>query len=141
MSSSGHLLGTVFGGGSSAMEQRRLIIQHVASQKNQMEGVILQEADTFKDEVRKLRDMFINNSNLFLQMIKRLKSSGGRPVQVIELFQESVNCVLWRIVTGRPVEADKRLELTQAIRTLFEFTSGKPLQSLQVCVEEVSVKS
>lgn len=78
-----------------------------------MEDIIMQEAAVFKDEISKM-------------------SHSGTPVPVPKLFLEMVNCVLWRIVTGRPVDGGVRKVLTANVRESFKMAEGKPLQVLQV---------
>ena len=78
-----------------------------------MEDVIVQEADALKDELSKM-------------------AASGKPVQVPTLFHETVNSVLWRVVTGRPVDKPLRKELTLAVRKLVKIAESKPLNVLQV---------
>ena len=78
-----------------------------------MEDIILQEAAIFKDQIAQI-------------------SHSGVPVPVPKLFLEMVNCVLWRIVTGRPVDVGVRKVLTANVRESFKMAEGKPLQVLQV---------
>ena len=84
-----------------------------------MEDIITQEAAVFKDEISKI------------------SHSGTAPVPVPKLFLEMVNCVLWRIVTGRPVDGGVRKVLTANVRESFKMAEGKPLQVLQVVMLNV----
>ena len=54
-----------------------------------MEDIIMQEAAVFKDHISEV-------------------CQSGAPVAVPKLFLEMVNCVLWRIVSGRAVDAAVR---------------------------------
>ena len=78
-----------------------------------MEDIIVQEAAILKDELTKIAAL-------------------GKPIEVPKLFLEMVNCVLWRMVTGRPVDKNVRKELTLGIRETFKIADLKPLHILQV---------
>ena len=78
-----------------------------------MEDIIMQEAAVFKDDISKM-------------------SESGAPVAVPKLFLEMVNCVLWRIISGRAVDAGVRRELATNVRESLEMGEGRPLQVLQV---------
>ena len=78
-----------------------------------MEDVIVGEADALKEELNKM-------------------AASGEPVEVPALFHETVNSVLWRVVTGRPVDKHLRKELTLAVRNLVKIAESKPLNVLQV---------
>jgi len=110
----GYLYGTLFASGQWAAEQRRFVVQHISSKKNIMEDIIMQESAIFKDEITKT-------------------SKSGAPVPVPGLFLEMVNCVLWRVVTGRPVDGAVRKVLTDNVRESMKMAEGRPLQVLQIC--------
>ena len=78
-----------------------------------MEEIIVQEAAILKDDLSKY-------------------AAGGKPVEVPKLFLEMVNSVLWRMVTGRPVDKDVRRTLTLGVRDTFKIADLKPLHVLQV---------
>ena len=52
-----------------------------------------------------------------------LKSESGGVVSVNSMFSESTNRVLWRTVTGRPVEDKTASWLNDVIRDTFRETS------------------
>ena len=81
-----------------------------------MEEIIVQEAAVLKDDLTKY-------------------AVGGKPVEVPKLFLEMVNSVLWRMVTGRPVDKDVRRTLTLGVRDTFKIADLKPLHVLQVRLE------
>ena len=78
-----------------------------------MEEIIVQEAAILKDELTKF-------------------AAEGKPVEVPKLFLEMLNSVLWRMVTGRPVDKKVRKELTLGVRDAFKIADLKPLHVMQV---------
>jgi hypothetical protein len=69
-----------------------------------------------------------------LQIAKRVFLSDRQTIEINHTFLEPVNRVLWRIISGKPIESGPKLALlTYQIRTLFSMVERGPLlQIIQV---------
>lgn len=64
---------------------------------------------------------YINIANISLQISSMVKQEGGI-IEINSIFMDPVNRVLWRVVTGKPIEEQTAAILTDAIRESFRIS-------------------
>ena len=57
----------------------------------------------------------------FCQISSKVGNNGGI-IEINSMFMEPVNRVLWRVVTGKPIEEQTAAILTEAIRESFRIS-------------------
>jgi hypothetical protein len=122
----GAIRGIVFSEGQLWQEQRRFVQQHLNIKREMSAEVIQQEAQLFCDKVSKetlwcsqAKYVFLRKNLNHLQMAQSI-SKTKEPLVINGLFLELVNRVLWRTVSGKTIDDNKKMEEFKiSIRDLF----------------------
>ena len=137
----GQLYGLVLANGKRWLEQRKFFSQYLAGSKDQFDEVIGDEVSRFCNEVSGtvMMPYFHTSSNPILSVFQMSSKVGskGKVIEINTMFMYSVNSVLWRLITGRPIEPETASRITFIVREAFRVTERSSiLDILQVKEEE-----
>jgi len=100
----GQLYGFALTSGKRFSEQRKIFSQYLANSKNKFDEIIGDEASLMCNQISSM-----------------VKQKGGI-IEINSIFMDPVNRVLWRVVTGKPIEEETAAILTDAIRESFRIS-------------------
>ena len=132
----GQLYGLVFANGRRWLEQRKLFAQYLAGSKDKIDEIVGDEVSRFSNEVYKgkqgdthkcfsLPAIFI----IILQVSARVGPLGN-VIEINTMFMYSVNSVLWRLITGRPIEPQTASRITFTIREAFRVAERSSISDI-----------